>query len=433
MLVLSTGVLYMAFVPEPAGDSFVKAGESPVYSTIWITGYSILALLVGLHLREFVGVLARHWPAAVLLLAYLLPEIIESSDWRRLALLFCTVAFSAWTAARLSLAQVIEALNYAFCIVLIVHVLNALVDTGYEADSMDRESLLGTIIYAGLFPHKQQVGIVFGTSFVFYTLLCVASGAWSKLLPIVSASLLFLLLSGSASALLVTLAALGASISLLAYTKRQRFLFFTTTLASVVLMGVLLVDSSPLFELVGRSADLTGRKTIWEYWPELFFNRPLTGYGYSGFGAEGGPAEALSSTFGAAHFHNSFLDVGIQAGAPGLFLLMLIVLLGLVGAGASACRSRSTDVVVLFAIFLNVCLIGLVEGSMVSHNSFTTMCLFTIYLKIGTELRLQSADRLAETVLGRAFTNYRRSLARRAMPDRADTDSTIRTRLTNFE
>jgi exopolysaccharide production protein ExoQ len=425
MLVFASSVLYMAFVPK-ATDTHVNDGESAIYTMFWISGYLVLVLLVGLHFRGILAVLTRHWPALVLLFAYLLSEIIEPNDWRRLSLLFCTVTFSAWMAARFSLSQIVVTLNYVFSIVMVIHALDAFVDTGgYVADSLDRGTLLGTPIYAGLFAHKQQAGIVFSSSFVFYSLLMISgTRAYLKWLPGASMSLLFLLLSGSASALLVTLVTLGASLSLWALIRNKRSLFYMSTLPPVVVAIILFVDSSLLFEPLGRSADLTGRTTIWDVWPELFYNRLLTGYGYSGLNAEGGPGDELVSNFGVAHFHNSFLDVGIQAGAPGLFLLLLIILLGLVGTSSGAYRLRSPLAVVFFALFLNLCLFGLVESSLLSHNNFTTMYLFAIYLKLGIELRLQATARSAETVSRKPPARHGRLIALPTTSHHGDIDET---------
>lgn len=396
MLVFASGVVYVAFLPDPGGDQFVAAGESLVYRLFWAGGYLVLALLVSLHSRSVLTELARNWPVLVLLFAYLLPEIMEPNSWLRLLLLFFTVTFCAWMASRFSLNQTILTLHYVFPIVMIIHALSAFVHTSYEADLAERETLLGSMAYAGLFSHKQQAAMVFSSSFLFYTLLIFASRAsWPWKLLGASTSLLFLLLSGSANGIVVTLVSLDASLCLWALIRNKTYVFSISALTSIVLAMLFFVKSDLLFGALDRSSDLTGRTTLWERWPGFFYDRLLTGYGYSGFFVEDGPAErlwALDEYFRAPNFHNSFLDVGIAGGAPGLLSLLLIVLLGLGGTCLVAFRSRQPFVVMFFALFLALSLFGIGDGSLFVHNNFVTICFLTIYFKLGIKLRAPIAS-----------------------------------------
>jgi hypothetical protein len=73
---------------------------------------------------------------------------------------------------------------------------------------------------------------------------------------------------------------------------------------------------------------------------------------------------------------------------------------------------------------LNLCLFGLVESSLVSHNNFTTMYLFTIYLKLGIELRLQATASSAETVSRKPPARYGRLIALPTTSHHGDIDET---------
>jgi exopolysaccharide production protein ExoQ len=400
MLVFASGVAYVAFLP-PAGDTFVAAGESVVYSALWAGGYLVLAVLVGLHFRGVLTVFARNWPVLVLLFTYLLPEIIEPNSWIRLLLLFFTVTFCAWMASRFSLTQMIMTLHYVLPIVMVIHALGAFVHTGYEVDQLERENFLGTMAYGGLFSHKQQAGAVFSISFIFYSLLILASrDSWQWKMLGAATSLLFLLLSGSANAISVTLVTLDASLCLWALVRNKMYVFYINAFTSIIMAMILFVDSELLFGALGRNSDLTGRTVIWEQWPGFFYDRLLTGYGYSGFFIQGGPAERLWALddFHAPNFHDSFLDVGIQAGAPGLLSLLLIVLLGLVGTCLAASRSPRSSAVVFFALFVAICLFGIGDGALLTHNNFATICFLVIYFKIGVKLRLRSTSGLGRSL-----------------------------------
>ncbi|WFU84474.1 O-antigen ligase family protein [Bradyrhizobium sp. CIAT3101] len=399
LLVFSSGVVYVAFLPDPAGETFVAAGESVVYGALWAAGYLVLALFIGLHFRGVLTVFTTHWPMLVLLFAHLLPELIESHSWPRLVLLFATVTFCAWMASRFSPRQMIVTLTYVLPIVIIIHSLSPIVNTTYEADLAERETLIGSIAYAGLFSHKQQAAMTFSISFIFYTLLIFASRvSWQWNLLGAATSLLFLLLSGSANGIVVTLVTLDVSLCLWALIRNRTYLFYVSAFTSIVMATLLYVQSDLLFGALDRSSDLTGRTTLWEQWPGFFYDRLLTGYGYSGFFVEDGPAErlwALDDYFRAPNFHNSFLDVGIAAGAPGLLSLLLILLFGLIGTCSAACRSRRSFVVIFFALFLAACLFGIGDGSLLVHNNFVTICFVTIYFKFGIKLRARITPEFA--------------------------------------
>jgi exopolysaccharide production protein ExoQ len=413
MLVFASGVAYVAFLPPAAGDTFVAAGESVVYSSLWGGGYLVLALLVGLQFRGVLTVFARNWPVLVLLFTYLLPEIIEPNSWLRLLLLFFTVTFSAWMASRFSLTQMIMTLHYVLPIVMVIHALSAFVHTGYEVDGLERENLLGTMAYGGLFSHKQQAGAVFSISFIFYSLLILASrDSWQWKMLGAATSLLFLLLSGSANAISVTLVTLDASLCLWALVRNKKYVFYISAFTSIVMAMIVFVDSDLVFGALDRSSDLTGRTILWDNWFGFFYDRLLTGYGYSGFFIQGGPAERLWALddFHAPNFHNSFLDVGIQAGAPGLLSLLLIVLLGLVGTCLAALRSRRSSAVVFFALFVAICLFGIGDGALLTHNNFATICFLVVYFKIGVKLRFRTTSGLGRSLSTRGTQLLPRAL-----------------------
>ena len=188
----------------------------------------------------------------------------------------------------------------------------------------------------------------------------------------------------------MTLVTLDASLCLWALVRNKMNLFYISAFTSIVMAMIGFVDLDLVFSALHRSSDLTGRTVLWDNWFGFFYDRLLTGYGYSGFFIQGGPAERLWALddFHAPNFHDSFLDVGIQAGAPGLFSLLLIVLLGLVGTCLAALRSRRSSAVVFFALFLAICLFGIGDGALLTHNNFATFYFLTIYFKVGIKLRL---------------------------------------------
>jgi exopolysaccharide production protein ExoQ len=188
---------------------------------------------------------------------------------------------------------------------------------------------------------------------------------------------------------------LYASLCLWALISNKIYAFYVSVSTSIVMAVLLIVDSDLLFGALGRTSDLTGRTVLWEHWPGFFYDRLLTGYGYSGFFVPGGPAERLWALddFQTPNFHNAFLDVGIQAGLLGLLSLLLIVLIGIVRTCTEAYTSRRPFAVIFFALYLDLWLFGSGEGILITHNNFVTICAFTIYFRTGIELRSRATSR----------------------------------------
>ena len=294
MLVFASGVAYVAFLPPAAGDTFVAAGESVVYSSLWAGGYLVLALRVGLQFRGVLTVFARNRRYRLLLFTYLLPEIIEPNSWTRLLLLFFTVTFCAWMASRFSLTQMIMTLHYVLPIVMVIHALSAFVNTGYEVDWLERENFLGMMARMA------------------------ACSRTSSRQERCSVSHLFSIRCSSLHHGIPAMENAGrcdepafsppqrigerdfgdpgdvhASLCLWALMRNKIYLFYIIAFTSIVMAMILFVDLDLLFGALGRSSDLTGRTILWEHWPGFLMIACSPGTVILVFFVQGGPAERL--------------------------------------------------------------------------------------------------------------------------------------------
>jgi O-antigen ligase len=108
----------------------------------------------------------------------------------------------------------------------------------------------------------------------------------------------------------------------------------------------------------------TGRNDVWEFALDAFREKPILGHGYAAFWdnvADRQTASGAEWTVTAAHSHNSYLDLAVTIGLPGLALVVLIFVLAPLGnfqAIQAAGRSRS-----LAKFFLTVWLFGLYYGT----------------------------------------------------------------------
>ena len=98
-------------------------------------------------------------------------------------------------------------------------------------------------------------------------------------------------------------------------------------LGALVAVGVTLLDKNlvTLLESFGKDPTLTGRTIIWRaVWTQIT-ERPWLGHGWGAVWGVGDPAGNYVRSyigFSIDHSHNGALDVLIQAGAVGLFLLL---------------------------------------------------------------------------------------------------------------
>ena len=156
----------------------------------------------------------------------------------------------------------------------------------------------------------------------------------TRTLSIVSfvASVALIVVAKSAGVIFATLAVLAAGIvSLVAEGKdkatRHRYYRVAWSVAGVAMFFVLVFRRS-VFELLGKSPDMTHRSDIWRRVSSLIQQRPLEGWGFTGVWVPGvRPYEGLVVINGEKYYqaHNAYLDMWLQLGAVGLILFVILL------------------------------------------------------------------------------------------------------------
>lgn len=222
-------------------------------------------------------------------------------------------------------------------------------------------------LWRGHFPHKNSAAAAMVVASFFGLFVW---RAWSRLAgaAIVGLSVLFLLHTGGKT----SSAMLPATLLVAWAFERFRFLRIPIVVGGLALFNFVAVGSAafrPLGELVeslGIDATFTNRADIWRFAFSQLVERPLTGYGVKAFWQTsalvhgGGTIETWAVA--AANGHNSYLDIALMTGIPGL-ALTLVWLVGLplrhiARLPAEAQRSPLTRLYVriwLYALF-NACL-----------------------------------------------------------------------------
>ena len=174
--------------------------------------------------------------------------------------------------------------------------------------------------------------------------ICLAPEAvrFRRFLYVVAAvAFLFLLLTGSRTALGSTGAALLTLVAI--RTSPTRLLAIGLTTVTVLLLALLFVDESKITrtflydrqieeEEGGSAATLTGRTHLWEEFGAEAAKRPLLGYGYGAFWTPARIAEiADAEGWTITHPHSSYLDIMLDLGLVGAALFVAVNILGIYG------------------------------------------------------------------------------------------------------
>ena len=145
-------------------------------------------------------------------------------------------------------------------------------------------------------------------------------------------SLAMFVATKSAGMIFATVAVvLAAIVSLLAEGKdrQTRHLYYRVawTVAGIAVFFVLVFRGS-VFEILGKSPDMTHRSSIWRKVFALISERPLEGWGFSGvWDPNTKPFENLIVINGTNYYqaHNTYLDLWLQLGLVGLGLFLILI------------------------------------------------------------------------------------------------------------
>lgn len=221
--------------------------------------------------------------------------------------------------------------------------------------------------WRGSFGHKNVASPVM-TILVYVGIYLSAVGSFVMGPAIALLAGIFLIFTGgkTSSMLCLSIYALAS----LVYVTRSLWLKRIICFAPLIVMNLLTVGSvmSPALGSVTRMLPVdptfTGRSDIWEFALAAVAEKPIIGHGYSAFWddvTERQTAKGSEWAVTAAHSHNSYLDLAITIGLPGLLLVVLIfVLAPLRNFQETQAHNRSNA---LGKLFLTIWLFGLYFGT----------------------------------------------------------------------
>ena len=221
--------------------------------------------------------------------------------------------------------------------------------------------------WRGTFVHKNIASSVMAI-LVYLGIYLTSTGAFLYGPAILILGGVFLVFTGgkTASALCLVIYALASIVCATKGLWLKRAICFTPLLiVNLLTVGSVFSDGfANLTKQLPIDSTFTGRTDVWEFALGAFRERPILGYGYAAFWdkiSNGQTVDGAEWAVTAAHSHNSYLDLAVTIGLPGLMLVILIfVLAPLKNFQAIQARNESSS---LTRLFVTIWLFGLYFGT----------------------------------------------------------------------
>jgi exopolysaccharide production protein ExoQ len=241
--------------------------------------------------------------------------------------------------------------------------------------------------WRGIFGHKNSLGATMALS-VLVEWHLPADTLFQKALKLLAVLLSSVLLFFSNSITsMVTL--LGALMFIQIYKLARHWLrlplvaIFAAGFGALFTSVIILVFAGDIITgAMGRSMDLTGRTTIWRWVISYILDKPLLGYGYSGFwGGASQESLDLDRHLGQGslmYSHNGYLDLCLTLGIVGFFLGMFFLAVGLKRAYEACEHNESLVDQWPLAFLFFVLLHNVAECTILMQSLEWSLCVSTI-------------------------------------------------------
>jgi O-antigen ligase len=159
---------------------------------------------------------------------------------------------------------------------------------------------------------------------------------------------------------------------------RHRYYRFAWSAAAAT-AAVILLFRREVFDLLGKSPDMTGRTGIWKLVLALIEDRPLLGWGWISHWVPGvKPYEGLVVINNVPYYqaHNAFLDVWLQLGVIGLLIFGLLILFTFIPLWRLAVRHTSSLYLWPILLFIGLLVQALVESRMLIEIGWVMLVIF---------------------------------------------------------
>lgn len=324
-----------AFVPLWRDRIGFDLGEGdPLQRMVLLIAYTGLVFLLW-HLRTVFRVASQHW-----LIWLIIGLAFFSALWsqdpaltiRRSVTLLLATLYGLLLAVRFSPTTVLRLIGAALTIIVIASVIS--ISIGAEWAVMER---LHPGAWQGVMVHKNALGRICVLALIVTWSLTQITAGRERLfwIGVAGGAVCLIVGSNSATALVVVVVLIMVWLAIKimqGLTDWAKLRVMLLSAAFVLTLGVLgLVWIEDIANRLGRNLDLTGRVPLWlALWP-IIWQQPLLGYGFGAFWLDVGRETTVDIVLmrtrftWATHAHNGFLDVWLELGLVGLFLVCFIL------------------------------------------------------------------------------------------------------------
>ncbi len=253
--------------------------------------------------------------------------------------------------------------------------------------------------WAGVTSHPNGLGVAaLATVWCSLSLFVLSPSTMSRLLAVASigASIICLKGTDSVTSAIASIAAAVTFFYLIVVTKlsaRLRAMFICAALLfffSVSTVLVLWPETFPIdkaFALAGRDTSFTGRTALWRIALELFYSKPLFGWGFDHL-REG----ILTHRMDLRHLHNGYLDLLARGGLVGVSLVFATITILIVRIFNTMNKNRVVGAVLASGLIM-ILIHNIAQGSFGTGLNI----LWLLYSFLFLHTSIKSQDRTAPT------------------------------------
>ena len=308
------------------GGGHLLPGETEITSTIFqAIILTILCWMWWLRRRHLIQVMRDILPYLLILLLCALSAFWSDYQFptlRRSVTLTSCVFFGAYCYLAFGVRGTIELVGRATVLVGLISLV-----VFFIAPSVGHETAQGyENAMRGVFSQKNSLGEAMLLAVSCYVYLLIDNPK-SFVAPLSRLAFLFLciVMSRSATSLVIAMIimAMGALFWSAANWRRRVVVIYVLTAVTCLITALAVVDTAQLLGYLDRDPSFTGRIPLWAASFQAALQRPLLGYGYSGFWNQDAIIVQYiwaSIDWQAPSAHNGYIDIMLQIGLVGLVL-----------------------------------------------------------------------------------------------------------------
>ncbi len=379
-LFLSTAALIPVLL-----DTEESSGQpvDPLTPILFTSIYAVTLLLVVARRKIFVRVATKEifiWLLVGLAMASVYWTFGPELTPRRSVLLLGSTIFAVYVSARYSLREQLQLLAWTFGIIIVLSFVFAIAVPSYGLMTF-QEGGVHAGAWRGIMMHKNILGRMMCLSSIVFLLLATGDSTsdrqsgrifWAGF--VLSVALIILSTSKSAIVVCITMTTMLPLYKAL----RGKYTRVVPILITVVLVGgsagTLLLDNLEVIAgALGKDLTLTGRTDIWAVMLEMISQRPLFGYGYSGFwmGWDSEVSAYIWRTleWECPYAHNGFMDLLAELGISGLALFLISFAIATFKAISLVRQTKTVEGLWPLLYLTYLIMYNITESSLLASNS----------------------------------------------------------------